>query len=59
MVKTRMLNEGDAAALLGLSPRTLSQWRWTGIGPRFHKFGRAVRYKLSDLIEYVEKGAVT
>jgi len=39
----------EAAAFLGLSPRTLEKWRVIGGGPRFHKFGRRVMYSRSDL----------
>lgn len=44
------LREGDAAAFLGLSPKTLSRWRWAGgRGPSYGKFGSAVRYSIADL----------
>jgi hypothetical protein len=41
-----------------VSPRTLERWRWTGIGPRFLKIGRRVRYRLED-IEAYEKQRLT
>jgi len=34
--------------------RTLSNWRWNGKGPKFHKLGRVVRYHLED-VEAFEK----
>jgi helix-turn-helix protein len=43
------LTEREAAALLHLSPATLSRWRWIGDGPPFKKFGRSVRYARADL----------
>ena len=30
-------------------PRTLSQWRWNGRGPKFLKMGRHVLYRIEDV----------
>jgi hypothetical protein len=49
--------EERAAQILALSVKTLRAWRWRGEGPRFHKFGRAVRYSLSDLEAFVAANA--
>jgi hypothetical protein len=43
------LNNDEAAKFLHLSPRTLEKQRVIGGGPRFRKFGRLVRYAVSDL----------
>ena len=43
----------DAAARLGLSPRTLDRYRTTGGGPAFHRFGGRVRYSGEDLEAWV------
>jgi hypothetical protein len=40
---------GEAAALLRLSPRTLEKYRVIGGGPPFLKLGRRVFYALADL----------
>ena len=48
------LTTPQAAAYLGLRPATLEQWRWSGRGPRFIKLGRACRYRLSDLEQFIE-----
>jgi hypothetical protein len=45
----RYLPNGEAAAFLRLSPRTLEKQRVIGGGPRFRKFGRRVMYALVDL----------
>lgn len=37
-------DERREAARLGLSPRTLQQWRRKGAGPPYLKIGMAVRY---------------
>ena len=39
----------EAAAWLGLSPRTLDRYRVSGDGPAFHRFGSRVRYVAADL----------
>lgn len=49
------LSEREAADYLGLSPRTLENWRIRrSDGPRFHKLGRAVRYSIADLNAFLE-----
>lgn len=45
----------QAARLLGCSHRTLEDWRLRGNGPRFLKLGRAVRYRMADLAEFMDK----
>ena len=44
-----------AARHLGLSHRTLEQWRWKGIGPAFIQVGRQIRYHLVDLNAFLSK----
>ena len=43
------LDTREAAAWLGLSPKTLERYRVSGEGPDFQKFGSRVRYLLTDL----------
>jgi predicted DNA-binding transcriptional regulator AlpA len=51
-----LLDEDEAAEYLGLSPRTLQGLRVKGGGPDYIKIGsRAVRYRLSDLEEFIEE----
>ena len=42
--ESRRLRTNDAAAYVGLSPRTLEKKRIEGTGPRYLKIGRAVIY---------------
>lgn len=46
-----LMEERDAAALLGLSVKTLQNLRWQGGGPPYFKVGgrRKVRYRRDDL----------
>lgn len=47
-----------ASQHLGLAVSTLEKLRVSGGGPRFVKMGRAVRYRLSDLEEYLAERVV-
>ena len=47
--KRTNLSTRQAAAVLGLSPRTLERYRVTGDGPVFNKLGRRVCYARADL----------
>lgn len=49
-----LLNQDQAAALLGLQPKTLEIWRHRGGGPTFIKVGRLARYRRQDLDAYIE-----
>lgn len=48
------LSESHVADLLCQSVRTIQKWRVTGYGPPFYKFGRSVRYRRAEMIEWVE-----
>ena len=56
---TRYLGTREAAAFLGLSPRTLDRYRVTGEGPAFHKFGARIRYAQADLEEWAAARRMT
>lgn len=47
-----MLNRDAAAAELGLSRKTLDNWRSTGRGPRYLKLGSRVLYPRDELEVY-------
>jgi excisionase family DNA binding protein len=51
------VKDTEAAALLGLSVRTLRQWRLKGGGPEFLKLGSAVRYDLNALEAWAKSRA--
>lgn len=55
----RLVTETEAAKLLGFSKNTLRAWRVTGrprgaLPPQFVKCGRAVRYRLSELLVWID-----
>ncbi len=49
------MNEADAAACLGQAPKTLESWRRQGKELPFIKLGRRVQYRLSDVLECLER----
>jgi hypothetical protein len=48
-----LLTEYEAARALRISVRTLQAWRTKGIGPKYVKLGRMIRYRGHDLIDYL------
>jgi len=48
-----------AAAWLGLSRRTLEDYRVSGQGPAFHRFGNRVRYRRADLDAWAARRRAT
>jgi predicted DNA-binding transcriptional regulator AlpA len=53
-----LVPDTDAAPELGVSPATLRVWRRRGIGPRFVRIGRSIRYRRADIEEYISKRTV-
>lgn len=56
--QSRALTEREVATQLGLSVATLRAWRLKQKGPRFVRFGRAVRYLEADIQHFVENSRV-
>lgn len=50
---TPLMTTTDAASALGVSVRTLQDWRYKRIGPRFVRQGRVVRYSQTALDSWV------
>lgn len=51
----RLLDRGDAAEFLGLSPNTLAVWAMAGKHIPVVRFGRRVKYRMGDLREYIAR----
>ena len=49
-----LLNSKKAAALLGVSERTLERLRTAGQGPKYVKFGMVVRYDPADILAWLK-----
>jgi predicted DNA-binding transcriptional regulator AlpA len=54
----RTLTDVEVAARLGVSRFTVRSWRLKGMGPRFLKMGRAVRYRPQDVDDYERQALV-
>lgn len=50
-----LLDERQAAQCLDQAPKTLESWRRNGRGPQFIKLGRVVRYRLADILHYLDQ----
>ena len=51
----RWVDEKRVAEVTGLAVQTLRNWRFQGTGPAYSKVGRAVRYRLDDVIRFMEE----
>jgi hypothetical protein len=49
-----LLTNDQAAAEIGLAPKTLSFWRCMGKGPAYVKLGGRVLYRRADLAAFIE-----
>jgi hypothetical protein len=54
LTRPPLLNENEAARILGLSPKTLQRWRVYRRGVRFLKIGGTVRYDPADIADYID-----
>jgi excisionase family DNA binding protein len=52
------LTDIEVANRLGVSRFTVRSWRLKGVGPRFLKMGRAVRYRPQDVDDYERQALV-
>lgn len=48
----RWLSRQELADRYGVPVKTPAEWASKGTGPRYAKFGRHVRYRLSDVIDW-------
>ena len=58
MEKNHLLREQEAAKILGISIRCLQAWRFQGRGPKYVKLGAAVRYRPTDLDQFIAQNTV-
>jgi predicted DNA-binding transcriptional regulator AlpA len=57
-VERQFVSERELEQITGINRRTLQKHRLFGKGPRFYRLGGAVRYKLSEVMEWIEANAV-
>ena len=54
-IEDKWLTRQDLADRYGLPVKTPAEWASKGTGPRYAKFGRHVRYLLSDVSDWERK----
>jgi predicted DNA-binding transcriptional regulator AlpA len=47
--RSGFISAKQAARMLGLHPNTLCKWRISGTGPRYIKAGRTVKYRVTEI----------
>ena len=57
-LRSEFLTTPQAADFLGLKKGTLEVWRSQGRGPTFVKLGRAIRYRLKDIEDFINSQTV-
>lgn len=53
MKKPNLICTKKAARILSISPRTMENYRQSGIGPPYMKLGKIVRYCPTELEEWI------
>ncbi len=56
--KLGVIFPNEAAEVLGVTERTLGQWRYEGRGPDFVKAGNLIFYRLQDLADWLALNVV-
>ena len=59
MIENQLMPEREAAKLAGFSIAAFIKWRREGRSPRYIRIGRSIRYRVPDLLEWIERHAVT
>jgi excisionase family DNA binding protein len=55
VVSTRLLSSDEVARLLVVPVTTLYTWRYKGTGPRAFRVGKHLRYRLADVLAWLEE----
>ncbi len=56
-LSARLLSTDEVARLLVVPVTTLYTWRYKGTGPKAFKVGKHLRYRLADVMEWLESRA--
>ena len=56
--RQRLMNEAEFCAMVQIEPATARNWRWRGVGPRFFRVGKLIRYRVSDVELWLADNAV-
>ena len=55
MEMPRWVDEKEVSRIIGVAVQSLRNWRFQQRGPTYSKIGRAVRYRLDDVIRFMEE----
>jgi len=58
METQRWVDEKEVSRITGIAVQTLRNWRFQRTGPAYSKVGRAVRYRLDDVLNFMEERRV-
>jgi excisionase family DNA binding protein len=56
-LSTRLLSTDEVARLLIVPVATLYTWRYKGTGPKAYRVGKHLRYRLVDVLTWLEDNA--
>ena len=56
-LSSRLLSTDEVARLLVVPVTTLYTWRYKGTGPRAYRVGKHLRYRLADVLTWLEDNA--
>lgn len=45
----------EVARRLDVPKKTLYNWRYKGVGPRSHRIGKHLRYRWSDVLDWLDQ----
>jgi hypothetical protein len=54
MEKDRYVTATEASIIIGYKEQTLANWRFRGVGPSYTKRGHSIRYRIWDLLSFME-----
>lgn len=53
----RLMDQRELCAYIGKSTSWAERARWSGDGPKFIKIGRHVRYRVTDVLAWIESNS--
>ena len=52
---SELMTPTELGQRLGKSPAALANWRYLGLGPRFVKCGKSIRYRASEIESWLDE----
>lgn len=56
-ITSRLLSTDEVARILVVPVSTLYCWRYKGTGPKAHRVGKHLRYRLHDVLQWLDDQA--